>query len=89
LKTIKLIVYLNYQGKTRAYYTYTMPFNQEDIQTFTLYVLRFICVNDFYSDKIEEKSGMKNACRIINEDINGFLKGRDILGLKKIDEMLI
>ena len=32
---------------------------------------------------------MKNACRIINEDINPLLKGKDILGLKKLDEMLL
>jgi hypothetical protein len=31
----------------------------------------------------------KEACRIINEDINGILKGRDVLGIKKIDDALI
>ena len=42
-----------------------------------------------YSDKPDEKVGMKQACRIINEDINQILKGKDILGLKKLDEMLL
>ncbi len=42
-----------------------------------------------YSDKPEEKTGIKHACQIINEEINPLIKGKDILGLKKIDEMLI
>jgi len=42
-----------------------------------------------FSDKQEEKLGMKNACKIINEEISPLLKGKEILGLKKLDEMLL
>jgi len=31
----------------------------------------------------------KEACRIINEDLTALLKGKDILGLKKIDDALL
>ena len=31
---------------------------------------------------------MKTACRIINEEISPLLRGKEILGLKKLDEML-
>ena len=41
-----------------------------------------------YSDKPDEKIGMKNACTIINEQINPLLSGKDILSYKKIDEIL-
>jgi len=32
---------------------------------------------------------MKKACKIINEEISPLLKNKEILGLKKLDEMLI
>lgn len=31
----------------------------------------------------------KEACRLINEEISPLLKGRDVLGLKKIDDALL
>jgi enolase len=31
----------------------------------------------------------KEACRIINQDISPLIKGRDVLGLKKIDDTLL
>jgi enolase len=31
----------------------------------------------------------KEACRVINEDISQLLKGKDVLALKKIDDMLL
>lgn len=42
-----------------------------------------------YSDKQEEKQGMKKACKIINEEISPLLQGKEILGFKKIDEMML
>lgn len=71
VKTIKITVYLTYQGKTLPYYTYVAPVNQE---------------SDGASPPIGD---FKEACRIINNDISPLLKGRDILGLKKIDDTLI
>lgn len=35
-KTIKIVVYLAYQGKVSPYYTHVFPYNQEDIANFTL-----------------------------------------------------
>lgn len=32
---------------------------------------------------------MKRACKIINEDISPLFKNKEILGLKKLDEMLL
>jgi hypothetical protein len=31
----------------------------------------------------------KEACRLINEDITQLLKGKDVLALKKIDDILL
>lgn len=32
---------------------------------------------------------MKKACKIINEEISPLLQGKEILGFKKIDEMML
>ena len=69
MRTLKLTVYLSYQGKTQPYFSYLLPLNAEgDAQPIT----------DF-----------KEACRLINEEISPLLKGRDVLGLKKIDDALL
>ena len=70
VKTLKVIVYLTYQGKTLPYYTYTLPLNHESEGASTP-------ITDF-----------REACRIINDEISPLLKGKDILGLKKIDDAL-
>eukprot|EP00347_Sterkiella_histriomuscorum_P018418 403345584 len=75
-RTIKIKVWLQFNGKTLPYYVYTFPFNPEDIANFTF-------------DKPDEKTGMKKACHIINEEISPLLKGKEILGFKKIDEILL
>ena len=41
-----------------------------------------------YRDKPDEKVGMKTACEIINEHVNPLLKSRDLLSIKKNDEIL-
>jgi hypothetical protein len=70
-KTLKLTVYLQYQGKTQPFYAYTLPLNQEVGET-----------------GVSPISDFKEACRVINEEISPLLKGRDVLGLKKIDDAL-
>lgn len=70
VKTIKVAVYLAYQGKVLPYYTHTLPLNQESEGA-------GVPITDF-----------KEACRVINEEISPLLKGKDILGLKKIDDIL-
>jgi len=32
---------------------------------------------------------LKEACRLINEDISQLLKGKDVLAIKKIDDILL
>ena len=69
VRTLKLTVYVSYQGKVQPVYSYVLPQNGEgETQP----------INDF-----------KEACRLINEEINPLLKGRDVLGLKKIDDTLL
>lgn len=71
IKTLKITVYLSYQGKTQPFFTYTLPLNLEADGAAP-------AITDF-----------KEACRIINEDLSSLLKGKDILGLKKIDDALL
>jgi hypothetical protein len=71
VKTLKITVYLSYQGKTQPYLSYTVPLNLEADGASPM-------ITDF-----------KEACRIVNEDLTALLKGKDILGLKKIDDALI
>jgi len=69
VRTLKLTVYVSYQGKVQPAYSYVLPQNGEgEAQPIT----------DF-----------KEACRLINEEISPLLKGRDVLGLKKIDDTLL
>ena len=43
-------------------------------------------MTDFNWDDKEEKTGMREACGIINDQINQMLKGKDIGQLKKIED---
>jgi enolase len=70
LRTLKLTVYLSYQGKTLPYYTYIQPVNQESEGGGAP-------ITDF-----------KEACRLINEEVSPLLKGKDVLALKKVDDVL-
>ena len=70
-KTLKITVYIAYQGKTLPYYTYIQPLNPESEGANAP-------ITDF-----------KEACRLINEEISPLLKGKDVLALKKIDDLLL
>jgi len=52
IKTLKITVYLNYQGKTLPHYTHIQPLNMEA---------------DGASQMIAD---MREACRLINEEIS-------------------
>ena len=69
-KTLKITVYISYQGKTLPYYTYVQALNPE---------------NEGAGAPITD---FKEACRLINEEISPLLKGKDVLALKKIDDIL-
>lgn len=71
VKTLKVTVYLNYQGKVQPFYTYIQPMNLE---------------SDGGCGPITD---FKEACRLINEDLSQLLKGKDVLALKKIDDILL
>ena len=71
VKTLKVTVYLNYQGKLQPFYTYIQPVNLEADGACAP-------ITDF-----------KEACRLINEDLSQLIKGKDVLALKKIDDLLL
>jgi hypothetical protein len=70
-KTLKITVFIAYQGKTLPYYTYIQPLNPESEGSCA-------SISDF-----------KEACRLINEEISPLIKGKDVLALKKIDDLLL
>ncbi len=70
-KTMKITVFIAYQGKTLPYYTYVQPLNPESEGSCA-------SISDF-----------KEACRLINEEISPLIKGKDVLALKKIDDLLL
>ena len=70
-KTLKITVYIAYQGKTLPYYTYIQAVNPETEGAGAP-------ITDF-----------KEACRLINEEISPLIRGKDVLALKKMDDLLL
>eukprot|EP00351_Strombidinopsis_sp_SopsisLIS2011_P001520 CAMPEP_0116877872 /NCGR_PEP_ID=MMETSP0463-20121206/9616_1 /TAXON_ID=181622 /ORGANISM="Strombidinopsis sp, Strain SopsisLIS2011" /LENGTH=81 /DNA_ID=CAMNT_0004525515 /DNA_START=114 /DNA_END=359 /DNA_ORIENTATION=+ len=71
--SIKVEVYLNYQGKVQLAHTYVHAYNQEEADS-----------EDFLYDNKEEKTGFQQACKQINDIIGPFLKGKELPLTKKI-----
>ena len=72
-QSMQIDVYLSYQGQERCFYSYIYTYNEAERE-------------DFPWDNAEEKTGMREACKVINEQISPLLEGRDLLLIKKIDE---
>ena len=53
VETLKIDVHLNYQGKSRCYYSYLFTYNESEKPLMTW-------------DNEEEQTGMQTACDIIN-----------------------
>lgn len=61
LQTIKVDVFLQYQGHVKKSFSYLVPLNQEEYDD-----------PDYMFDDGETKSGFKNACAFINSQMTQF-----------------
>ena len=75
-ETLKVDVYLAYQGNERCFYSYTYTYNEAEKDSLTW-------------DNPEEMSGMKNACKLINEQLSPKLEGRDLFLFKKLELLIL
>lgn len=74
IETLQIDVYLQYQGIERCFFSYVYTYNESEIDALTW-------------DDEEEKTGMTNACAIINK-LSDQLAEKDIYQYKKIDTFL-
>jgi len=72
MMTIRIDVYVNYQGTLKRTFSYTVPVNQEELED-----------PDYMFDDCENKTGFSNACELINSQITQFFVGRELPLAKK------
>ena len=74
VETLKIDVYLSYQGKERCFYTYIYTYNDSEKPLMTW-------------DDEEEQTGMTAACEMINT-LSDLVAEKDIFNYKKLDLFL-
>ncbi|CDW78142.1 ankyrin repeat family protein [Stylonychia lemnae] len=74
-QTLKLQVYLNFQGRSDIRYTHILAYDPEE-------------QDKFLFDNKAEKTGLEHACDIINNEISQHLHGKVIETMDEIDQQL-
>jgi len=74
--TLKLQVFLNYQGRTEMRYEHVFTYDQDEHEKTFIY------------DNKAERQGLENACNIIDNEVNRVLTGIVLDEISKVDSAL-
>ncbi len=75
--SLKLQVFLNYQGRTEMRYEHILTYDQDEHE------------KSFIYDNKADRTGLEQACNLINNEVNRVLHGIVLDDISKIDSALL